>query len=89
MKVRHKSTGIELLVLHELENGYRTVGGSMIHRRDHEWEKVLDDPYQDVTQEYALCDGATEITLLRGEHFTYINCIHNGPAFIVERKKEK
>jgi hypothetical protein len=45
------------------------------------------EEYEDVTSKYKMLDGAESVVLGRDEQFKYIDGPHNGPCFIVERRK--
>ena len=50
--------------------------------------RLCDPPeqWEDVTDSYKSLDGAGTASLLVDERFSYIDGMHHGPAFIVERK---
>lgn len=94
MKVRHKATGVELEVREPLTptRYYDTTGGSLIHRDDPEWELVPEEEWEDCTAGCVV--SSTGFLTMHGNPLTYtdfrfrkIDGLHNGPAFIVERRK--
>lgn len=53
-------------------------------------EYILCDPpeeWEDVTRECKHIDGHYDVLLDHGKRFKYIDYLHNGPAFLVERRK--
>lgn len=85
-----------------LPHWWKTIGGSCIAYNDPEWELVNEDKWEDVTGECTASETTNggEICIVHGSNrverhagifksyrFTKIDGLHNGPAFIVERKK--
>jgi hypothetical protein len=90
MKIKHKQSGAELTVKEEqapFKAYWTTDGGSYIHKDDPEWELVKEEEWEDVTSECKHIDRHSSVTLLGGKRFRYSDGLHNGPAFIVERRK--
>lgn len=94
MKVRHKKTGVELEVRNsravDPAGFYITKGESWINKKDPDWELALEEEWENVTHEYKIffpiIPGAS-IAIREDERLSYIDGLHNGPAFIVERRK--
>lgn len=93
MKVRHKASGTELELAEPqpfLPQWWKTVGGSCIAYNDPAWELVKEEEWEDVTAE---CDFNSQFGLgVRVQdggtcRLRKIDGLHNGPAFIVERRK--
>jgi len=108
MKVRHKATGIEIEVRKPIKevSFYSTLGGSMIHVDDPQWELVKEEEWDDVTAHIEVgryeshcrasghlyaCDRSNSginAFFDQGYRLRKIDGMHNGPAFIVEKRKE-
>ena len=103
MKVRHKKTGVELEVRNsravDPAGFYITKGESWINKKDPDWQLVPEDVWEDCTGSLELMNGIEAVE--PGEQVWAIQCLaykyrlrkidgaHNGPAFIVERRKER
>lgn len=95
MKIKHKKLGVELEIklpraYLDMCGGhpfYKTEGGSFISHSDYDWELVKEEEWEDVTINFKGLSGAKTIHLDHNERFLYIDCIHNGPYFIIQRKK--
>ncbi|MDR4470428.1 MAG: hypothetical protein MRJ68_19380 [Nitrospira sp.] len=76
----------------------RTTGGSFINTSDPDWQLVPEEEWEDVTGNLEVTDGigASEPQekvwaiqcLAQKYRLRKIDGLHNGPAFIVERRKE-
>lgn len=98
MKVRHTS-GLELEVTDDRCGYWRTTGGSLILGTDRDWQLVPEEVWEDCTGNLEVTDGgeASEpqekvwaIQCLAHKYrLRKIDGLHHGPAFIVERRKER
>lgn len=103
MKIRHKELGVELEVdgRQPFPAFYVTSGGSLINRQDNDWVLVKEEAWEDITGECEWTEIAYSEFYMKApngeriEHISFrdkyrlrkIDGLHNGPAFIVERKK--
>ena len=62
--------------------------GGVVYLPTSEYQ-ICDSPeeWEDVTKKYKILNGAESVVLGSNEKFRYIDHLHNGPAFIIERKK--
>jgi len=66
---------------------YITEKGSHIYSGDSDWELVPGEVWEDVTAIYK--ERLTPLRLRDDERVTWIDGLHHGPAFIIERKRTR